>query len=282
MVMKPEDVYDVIEGCHPGQLEAGNSDDVAMHEQVQADAVLQLQLEKSQVLDQHLADVFTDVPVQAGLQEQLHQAIDSAVAIQAMVPNECFQSEQRESTGEPVANQASKPSVGGQVLRWGALAATLLIAVSIWRQFGPADPLSADLLVAQASSWTGQVLAAGRTWNPGVENVPRTYPMDTHVMPPVQRWTRLKTSIDPRAVVYDLSSTKAGKLLLFVVRSGESYQLPQVALQELAGSGPLTVGAWQHGDLLYVMVGRRNGPPLQQHIRQRLLGYHWRLMRPAV
>ena len=282
MVMKPEDVYDVIEGCHPGQLEAGDPDDVAMHEQVQADAVLQLQLEKSHVLDQHLADVFTDVPVQAELQEQLHRAIDSAVAVQGMVPDECFQSEQRGSTGEPVAAQASKSSFGGQVLRWGALAATLLIAVSIWRQFSPTDPLTADLLVAQASDWTGQVLAAGRTWNPGVENVPGTYPMDTHVMPPVQRWTRLKTSIDPRAVVYDLSSAKAGKLLLFVVRSGQSYRLPQVALQELAGSGPLTVGAWQHGDLLYVMVGRRNGPPLQQYIRQRLLGYHWRLMRPAV
>ncbi|MCP3694376.1 MAG: hypothetical protein GY917_19380, partial [Planctomycetaceae bacterium] len=56
----------------------------------------------------------------------------------------------------------------------------------------------------------------------------------------------------------------------------------EVAMQELGGSGPLTAGAGQHGDLLYLMVGRRNGPPLQQHIRQRLLGYHWRLMRPAV
>jgi hypothetical protein len=282
MMMKPEDVYDAIEGSHPGQLETGSQDDLAIHEQVQADEVLQLQLEKSQALDQYLADVFVDVPVHAGLQEQLHQAIDSVVAIQGMVPDECFQPEQGGSADESIDTAASKNSTAGQLLRWGALAATLLIAVTIWRQFSPADPLSSDLLVAQASDWTGQVLAAGRAWNTGVDNVPGTYPMDTHVMPPVQRWTRLKTSSDPRAVVYDLSSVKTGRLLLFVVRSGQSYQLPQVALQELAGSGPLTVGAWQHGDLLYVMVGRRNGPPLQQYIRQRLLGYHWRAMRPAV
>ena len=282
MVMKPEDVYDAIEGCHPGQLETGNPDDLAIQEQVQADEVLQLQLEKSQALDQHLADVFVDVPVDAGLQQQLHQAIDSVVAIQGMVPDECFQSEQGGSADESVDSAAHKTSLGGQILQWAALAATLLIAVSIWRQFSPAEPLSSDLLVAQASDWTGQVLAAGRTWNPGVENVPGTYPMDTHVLPPVQRWTRLKTSLDPRTVVYDLSSAKAGRLLLFVVRSDESYQLPQVALQELAGSGPLTVGAWQHGGLLYVMVGRRNGRPLQQYIRQRLLGSSWRATRPAV
>ena len=42
MVMKPEDVYDAIEGCHPGQLETGNPDDLAIQEQVQAHIVLLL------------------------------------------------------------------------------------------------------------------------------------------------------------------------------------------------------------------------------------------------
>ncbi|MFP6602160.1 MAG: hypothetical protein VB862_06505, partial [Pirellulaceae bacterium] len=243
------------------------------------DDVLQAQFEKSQALDQQLTEVFADVPVPAGLRERLQEAIAQAVAYQGLPIDEC-----RDTTG-PAEDQQSDPVIVevteerrfSQSLRWLALAASLLIVAAVWRQFQPAEPVSPELLAGQATTWTERVMAASHDWNSDLRQSPSTHPIDSYVLPKPQRWSRLKTNIDPRAVVYDLSSLKTDRLLLFVFRSRQSYQVPRVALQELMGTGALTVGAWQQGDLLYVMVGRRNGPALQQFIKQRLLGYLWRV-----
>lgn len=278
-MMDAEKVYDALEGYRPGQLETPGVADQAIRDQLLEDDVLQAQFEKSQALDQQLTEVFADVPVPAGLRERLQEAIAQAVAYQGLPIDEC-----RDTTG-PAEDQQSDPVIVevteerrfSQSLRWLALAASLLIVAAVWRQFQPAEPVSPELLAGQATTWTERVMAASHDWNSDLRQSPSTHPIDSYVLPKAQRWSRLKTNIDPRAVVYDLSSLKTDRLLLFVFRSRQSYQVPQVALQELMGTGALTVGAWQQGDLLYVMVGRRNGPALQQFIKQRLLGYLWRV-----
>lgn len=278
-MMDAEKVYDALEGYRPGQLETPGVADQAIRDQLLEDDVLQAQFKKSQALDQQLTEVFADVPVPAGLRERLQEAIAQAVAYQGLPIDDCC-----DTTG-PAGDQQSEPVVVevteerrfSQSLRWLALAVSLLIVAAVWRQFQPVEPVSPELLAGQATTWTERVMAAGHDWNSDLRQSPSTHPIDSYVLPKPQRWSRLKTNIDPRAVVYDLSSLKTDRLLLFVFRSRQSYQVPQVALQELMGTGALTVGAWQQGDLLYVMVGRRNGPALQQFIKQRLLGYLWRV-----
>jgi hypothetical protein len=277
--MDAEKVYDALEGYRPGQLETPGVADQAIRDQLLEDDVLQAQFKKSQTLDQQLTEVFADVPVPAGLRERLQEAIAQAVAYQGLPIDECCDTTgpAEDQQSDPVIVEVTEERRFSQSLRWLALAASLLIVAAVWRQFQPAEPVSPELLAGQATTWTERVMAASHDWNSDLRQSPSTHPIDSYVLPKAQRWSRLKTNIDPRAVVYDLSSLKTDRLLLFVFRSRQSYQVPQVALQELMGTGALTVGAWQQGDLLYVMVGRRNGPALQQFIKQRLLGYLWRI-----
>jgi hypothetical protein len=277
--MDAEKVYDALEGYRPGQLETPGVADQAIRDQLLEDDVLQAQFKKSQALDQQLTEVFADVPVPAGLRERLQEAIAQAVAYQGLPIDECCDTTgpAEDQQSDPVIVEVTEERRFSQSLRWLALAASLLIVAAVWRQFQPAEPVSPELLAGQATTWTERVMAASHDWNSDLRQSPSTHPIDSYVLPKAQRWSRLKTNIDPRAVVYDLSSLKTDRLLLFVFRSRQSYQVPQVALQELMGTGALTVGAWQQGDLLYVMVGRRNGPALQQFIKQRLLGYLWRI-----
>ena len=279
MVMDAEKIYDALEGYRPGQLETQGVADQAVRDQLLEDDVLQAQFEKSQALDQQLTEVFTDVPVPTGLRERLQEAIVQAVACEGLPIDDCCDTTgpAEDQQSDPVIVEVTEERRFSQALRWLALAASLLIVAAVWRQFQPAEPVSPELLAGQATTWTERVMAASQVWNSDLRNSPSTHPIDSYVLPKPQRWSRLKTNIDPRAVVYDLSSLKTDRLLLFVFRSRQSYQVPQVALQELMGTGALTVGAWQQGDLLYVMVGRRNGPALQQFIKQRLLGYLWRV-----
>lgn len=278
-MMDAEKVYDALEGYRPGQLETPGVADQAIRDQLLEDDVLQAQFKKSQALDQQLTEVFADVPVPAGLRERLQEAIAQAVAYQGLPIDECCDTTgpAEDQQSDPVIVEVTEERRFSQSLRWLALAASLLIVAAVWRQFQPAEPVSPELLAGQATTWTERVMAASHDWNSDLRQSPSTHPIDSYVLPKAQRWSRLKTNIDPRAVVYDLSSLKTDRLLLFVFRSRQSYQVPQVALQELMGTGALTVGAWQQGDLLYVMVGRRNGPALQQFIKQRLLGYLWRI-----
>ena len=282
-MMDAEKLYDALEGYRPGQLDEHRAEDQALRDQLLEDDVLQAQFEKSQALDQQLTEVFADVSVPAGLRERLQEAIVEAVAADGLPVGECL-----ETTGpaggpqsEPVVVEVTEERRFSQALRWLALAASLLIVAAVWRQFKPAEPVSPELLASQATTWTERVMSADHNWNRDLRQKPSTHPIDSYVLPQPQRWSRLKTKIDPRAVVYDLSSLKTDRLLLFVFRSRQSYQLPPVALQKLMGTGALTVGAWQQDDLLYVMVGRRNGPALQQFIKQRLLGYFWLATPPA-
>ena len=277
-MMDAEKIYDALEGYRPGQLDGSGAEDQSVRDQLLEDDVLQSQFEKSQALDQQLTEVFADVTVPAGLRERLQEAIVEAVASDGLPIGECV------ATIGPTEGQQSDPVVidvteerrFSQALRWLALAGSLLIVAAVWRQLAPTEPVSPELLAGQATTWTERVMSADHNWNRDLKQKPSTHPIDSYVLPQPQRWSRLKTKIDPRAVVYDLSSLKTDRLLLFVFRSRQSYQLPPVALRELMGTGALTVGAWQQDDLLYVMVGRRNGPALQQFIKQRLLGYIWR------
>ncbi len=278
-MMDAEKIYDALEGYRPGQLDESPAEDQALRDQLLEDDILQAQFEKSQALDQQLTEVFADVSVPTGLRERLQEAIIEAVASDGLPVGECVETvgpgEDRQS--EPVVVEVTEERRFSQALRWLALAASLLIVAAVWRQFKPSEPVSPDLLAGQAATWTERVMSADHNWNRDLKQKPSTYPIDSYVLPQPQRWSRLKTEIDPRAVVYDLSSLKTDRLLLFVFHSRQSYQLPPVAMQKLMGTGALTVGAWQQDDLLYVMVGRRNGPVLQQFIKQRLLGYIWRI-----
>jgi|GEM_PF-2758476 len=276
--MDAEKLYDALEGYRPGQLDDPGTEDQALCSQLLEDEILQAQFEKSQALDQQLTEVFADVAVPTGLRERLQEAIVEAVAAEAMSVDACL-----EATGVADGVQANakvsevtEEQRFSQAWRWLALAGSLLIAAALWRQLQPTDPISPSVLASQATVWTQQVMSADHSWNRELGQQPSTHPIDSYVLPKPQRWSRLKTEIDPRAVVYDLSSLKTGRLLLFVFRSRQAYQLPPIALQELMGTGALTVGAWQQDDLLYVMVGRRNGPALRQFFKQRLLGYLWR------
>jgi hypothetical protein len=281
--MDAEKLYDALEGYRPGQLDDPGTEDQVLCDHLLEDDILQTQFEKSQSLDQQLTEVFADVAVPAGLRERLQEAIVEAVATETMSIDSCIETTGA-ADGMPSASkviEVTEERRFSQALRWLALAGSLLIATALWRQFQSTDPISPDLLASQATAWTEQVMSADHSWNRDLEQKPSTHPIDSYVLPKAQQWSRLKTDIDPRAVVYDLSSLKTGRLLLFVFRSRQEYQLPPIALQELMGTGALTVGAWQQDDLLYVMVGRRNGPALRQFIKQRLLGYLWRAASPA-
>lgn len=282
--MDEKKIYDVLEGCRPGQLESDCSEFRAVREELLEDEVLQLQFEKSQAFDQCLTEEFLDVPVADDVRDRLQEAIDEAVGRPELDIDACC-----ESLG-PASDQAvqlagdeEKPSGRlGRTIGWLVVVASLLTAVVIWQQFRNDEPVSPESLAGQAENWTKQVWSDQHEWNYDLQQLPSNYPVADDVLPPVQRWSSLETEIDRRAVVYDLSSKKTGRLLLFVFRTRQSYQLPQFALKELMGSGRNAVAAWQKDDLLYVMVGRRDGQPrLREFIKRRPLAKMWRPTDPA-
>ena len=241
-----------------------NSDDLSLPEMadlavaLRDDAALRSEWESRQRSDRVIAGAMHDLSAPAGLAERilaaatprdgerLAQAAGAAVAIEV----------------EPNADTSPAPTTQvarGSRRRWlryaFSTAALLLAAVAAW-QFWPRQPqvVSAAQLAGEAQEWFNVAAATKAGWQPPSTTAPLAFPAGS-ITGKFYHWQSLRIPQEPTLVAFDLAGPRLpGRTYLFVAKTMRDYQVSSVPFTRLPATGGLTMGAWEQGGMIYVLV----------------------------
>lgn len=280
MTQNEQHLKQLIDSCQPGDSES---------EQLIAENDLADLAARTHALDRLLAEALADVEIPVGLEDRLldglleaglsadagHQhGLLSEKSLQDVVQTKAtdqhdvvtaVQNQESRSTGRRTA-------IAGIVV---AAVAAVILAIA-WRPTSTETaPYPASELAGRVAQWLPRLetaIADTAGWQQASIEPPLAYLADRQVVPHARSWREFETRLDPQAVIWDLSSRRYGEVYLVVLRPSERYSLPEMPLRRLTSSGQWSLGAWQTGDTLYVLVGGRGVRSLDRLIRQPVLG----------
>lgn len=283
--MNERPIQNQIDGCQPDSAEADHL--IAEHG-------LEEVAERLHAVDRAIQTALNDVSVPSGLEDRLLHAVlvetDSA---------ETAQSTQLLSDPSWDAIRESDLSAEPEVaLKWSGsaertedsrrlsrrysvlgLVSAVAVTVAVVVLWQPASvnqaPASASELANKIGQWMPELelaLADKTGWQAADLASPEGYQAGREVLPPLRGWRVLSHELDSQTILWDLSSRRRGEAYLLVLKPARQFSLPDMPLRRLTSSGPWSLGAWQQGDTLYVLIGGRGVRSLEQLVRRPELG----------
>jgi hypothetical protein len=152
----------------------------------------------------------------------------------------------------------------------GLIAASALAVVGYVSLPVSPQQITQENLAADISLWMADVTQVGLQPGRPTDALLREFSAgDLHRRSlDVIAWRHFQTPRGERGVVYDLAPRAGTPGRLFVIKSPHQYAVrtsPFTTLQEMTGG--LIAGAWQRGDLLYVIVVGPGGRSIEEFVR---------------
>ena len=149
--------------------------------------------------------------------------------------------------------------------RWvnvaAALAATILVALSVGRWLQTADDSSLEAMTAQ---WLSQVAADGEQAWQKMGSAPPSLKIPDAIVAVPASWRRLG---DGRTMACRIVHPAAGTALLFVARSSAEHLPAEPPAVPQSTTGGQAVGYWQSASTLYVLVVPGNARSYRSFVR---------------
>jgi len=280
MTMNEQQRNQLIDSCRPGDPEA---------EQLIAEHDLAELATRSHALDQMMADALADVEIPPGLEDRLlaslaelpldgqgrhEQGPLSEQSLQDVLQTDASGPQADVAVGaiEPGESSRRRTAIAGFVM---AAVAAVVLAIVMRPTSTETAPYPASELAGRVAQWLPRLenaISDLAGWQQAAVEPSAGYLADRQVIPAARSWRMFSTGLDKQAVVWDLSSRRDGEVYLVVLRPSERYSLPEMPLRRLTSSGQWSLGAWQTGDTLYVLIGGRGVRSLDRLIRQPVLG----------
>lgn len=263
------------------------SDDLALPEMsdlsaaLRIDAALREEWESRQRSERLIVAAMEDLPVPAGLADRILAAARA-----------CDGNRLAETTEQAVATvgdanadvEVQSPTRQALLTRrhwsWIGGVALLLLAAVVVQQtfFAPPTRVTKEQLVDSAQSWFDA--AVKRPGGPQLGQAPIAFPQAAVRLAP-QAWRSMPTAEERSLVAFDLTRLQmGGPVFLFAAKTNKKYNVSSVPYTRLSATGGLEIGAWQQGDVLYVVViDQRSGRRLQDVLHSASLA--WVTTRPG-
>ena len=273
-----------IDACRPDSddlhLPQHAADLAELAEGVRTSAELRTRWEQSQQDDRLIRGAMHDVTIPVGLEQRLLAAVAqaSAAPLAAAVAeaNDTRPPEQPAVTVAAAERAKDQPSLRTTrrsfpriAIALCGVAALMLLAIS-GRQFWKQDsqPVNKNELAARVESWLQT------SYDPGMQWQRTSAPLDgfpqDKVLGQIARWSKLRSPEEPNIVAYDLT-IGGNQARLLVVSTSQQYPVAALPWTPIGVSGGMTVGAWQKGDVLYVLAVRDDSR-LHQFVRPQTIG----------
>lgn len=251
-------IYEQLEAFRPGIDDLDEDMWSDLRAALQQDHSLQERMGRIQASDRSIRSALHEVAVPGDLSQRLLERISTQTASLEAI------SSQPATGNEPV----TLPARGQEHAHWPfarrrfafaggavALVGLLAIAAGLWPPDAPKDQLaSREELNAYVENWhRAPELLSAEGWSKSFGNVEKTHPPDSAITVRPAQWRRLSANAAPAAVVYQLSA-KGATAHLFVVRTQRRFSVPALPMIKWSLTGSHRAGAWQRGDLLYVLV----------------------------
>jgi hypothetical protein len=254
-----------MDGCRIG------SDDLSLPEMselsaaLRNDAALREEWESRQRSERLIAAAMDELPVPAGLADRILAAAAACDGHRLVEKIE----QAVTTTGDANAAAEVEPAKRHVLLArrqwsWIGGVALLLVAAVIIQQtyFAPPTCVTKEQLVASAQVWFDA--AVNRPGDGQSGEAPLPFPRSALSLAP-QTWRKMPTAEERSLVAFDLTKLQmGGRIFLFAAKTNKRYEVASVPYTRLSATGGLEIGAWQQGDLLYVVViDQRSGRRLQ-------------------
>ena len=235
------------------------SDDLSLPEMadlasaLRADAALRSEWESRQRSERVIAAAMDDMSVPAGLAERILAAagvVDRARLGKATDRAVAAAEDAGESADAP-RPQRYLSLTRRQLVSIGSAALVLVAAAMIWQVwFVEPVKVSKEQLAISAQAWYQAALKPGDSLKSG--NGPHPFPAAAIKGLPAG-WRQVKANDERSLIVYDLSSIR-GHVYLFAAKTSKEYAVGKLPYTTIPTTGGLEVGAWQAGNVIYVLV----------------------------
>jgi hypothetical protein len=280
--MNQKEIIEAMEGCRSERDILRPPNPQPLEEMLRQDDQLRERYRRIHRWDQALSQSLDDCPVPYGLCARLLGAlecsesepippramsVESIASDQPMAP-EPATAERPENHARQAMEPPPQQRIASKPRRWlvrslgvaGSLSAAVLIFVSVWwNPFGSPVPQLTAEFAEQVIQWTQ--VAAQSNWRTDFGSPHLRF--DPRVRARPHRWTSIPTRFDATTTVYDLSQRHGETVYLFCFPAKRS-SLPSAPPEgPFSTTGGFSIGAWQAGDLVFVLAVRGN----QQHYR---------------
>ena len=250
-------LVEAMEACRPASDDMNDPALAPLASRVAADPRFRDRFERLQQLDVTLAGAFRDVPVPDGLADRITTRL--AAARTAEIPLAEHQAGAETAATEPIA-EAAKPR-RRLLRRWlvagvagAAVAASLLVAFMLPEQ--QPQVLQPEVVWEGAKDFFeterdagGQLVAE----SPPPAEYPTSSDFSVARFPHV-RWRPIRDFLGRQGVAYEIGRPGGPRATLYVVQCSVANLPAAPPLSPARTTGNRSVGAWQTGELLYVLV----------------------------
>jgi len=249
----------LMDACRAG------SDDLSLPEMadlataLREDAVLRSEWERGQRTDRILGGAMHDVSAPAGLAERILAAAAARTTERLAGASQQAIAAEADADAKVASAPSSQP---GRTLNrrhfWqvaGTIAAVLVAAVGLWQfVFKSPQKVTKAQLESSALAWFDAAIAQSGSARPATDASAVPFPRQA-VKLPLRSWWPVKKVDERSLVVFDLTDPRySGRVFLFAARTSKQYEVASVPFTRLNASRGLEIGAWQQGDVIYVLV----------------------------
>ena len=275
--MDKETINRSIDACRPGSDDLFRDEMASLAELVENNAAVRHNYDRAQRLDTAIGAAFRDVELPPGLEDRLlaglEQSLKESIPAAESAAGDTRPRDQEENAAvSPASKGIERRRVWRSMVGVAALALVMMaaVAVAVVIYNLPRQPVSLDELVEQTNGWIDKIQHdAWQTADTEGELAAR--PLEPSIRVGFERWQRIETDLDSRAVVYDLASPGGRLALAFTIRTSLQYNVPPV-LTTSPGSttGGFSIGACQRDGVLFILVVEGEAERYEEFVRSRL------------
>lgn len=253
-----------IDACRPGSDDLALAGLADLAQAAESDRAVVAELDRSQRFDRAVVSALHEVPVPGDLLERLLAQAERNEQLIASEGPTAVNAPSPATGSEPAKREHAKRGPRRWLLAGASLAALAASLVGLGLFLPrPARDVSESELAEAAADWFSE--AAGQTNGWTVYSAKRAPHTALREVPKQSR--EIETDFG-RATVYDLSSPR-GRAYLVVLSTRDRFAVAPLPFAAVPGaSRGLSIGAWQSGGQLYVLV-LSNGLRLDELLRRR-------------
>jgi len=254
-----------IDACRPDSddlhLPQHAADLAELAEGVRTSAAVRTQWELSQQDDRLIRGAMHDLAIPAGLEQRLLAAVAAANPVAVAIAEATDATPPKEpaaavaSPGRAQDLPAKRPARRIFVVACG-IAVIALLGVTI-AQFWRHEPLqiSKDQLASRVETWLDATYKPDVQWQ-SKTTMPQAGVPKNWVRATVERWCTVPGGSESSVIAYELTSG-GNRARLLVITTSHEYPVAATPFSQVGGvSGGMTVGAWQRGNVLYIIATR--------------------------
>ncbi|MEX2112099.1 MAG: hypothetical protein WD845_02885 [Pirellulales bacterium] len=240
---------EAIEACRPGSDDLLSTElaDVALL--VDGDPAVHAVYARAQRWDTAVSRAMQEVPVPPGLAERLlsRLAAGDAVAMAVAASDATIDEATASALPRQLPWSKARWSRRGWLGMVAATAATVAVAVGLTQYLRSGADAPVETL---ADAWLAQL---DTSWS-NMADAPKRFLVPASITAEATGWQRIDPVGSVGGVAYRLQSAHAGTARLFVVRLAKKGLPSSPPVQPQWTTGGRSIGYWQSGDLVFVLV----------------------------